>query len=124
MNFTSIEPEEYIGIEEFIREPGYTKERYKAQIKVSIICVTEVTLVTDRVFDALDDSQRIEVIAKNQEIKEYLDEIDYDYSIMAWDWYKVDGVLTYVDSTFDAVIGAGVSSKWSTYVKELEVSEK
>ena len=122
--YTSIEPEEYVGTDKYNPEMGNIKELYKVEIKDSIISVSEVTLVTDRVFDALDDSQRRKVIAKNEEIKEYMDEIGYSMIFTAWKWYEPDGALKYEDSTFDVVIGDGVSPKWSAYVQQLEEMEK
>ena len=116
--YVSINPEEYIGKMSLGSES--TDEDIHVIARYNIVSISEVTLATDKVYDALDDSQRDAVIDKKNEIEQYMNEMDY-YSrgLVAWDWYyDVDGKMVLTNTAFDTVIGAGVSSKWSAYIKE------
>lgn len=112
--YVSIEPEEYFGTEFDVM--GMMPK------KAAIVSVTEVTIVTDKVFEALDEQQRLDIIAKKEEIREYLYEINPDYNFVEWDWYSTEDLnVHYFPTTFDTVIAAGVSPEWTAYVQALEI---
>ena len=110
--YAGIDPEDYIGDDGI--SPIQSGTSFK---KVCTIAFNEMTIVTDKFFDSLNDEQRRNIIDKKNEIIEYVNEHDYDGEFdVGRSWMWMEGK----DSVFDAMIETGISPKWSAFVQNLE----
>lgn len=112
--YTGIDPEDYIG------DVDISNRLYAASFrKICTIAFNEMTIVTDKFFDSLNDEQRHNIVDKKNEIVSYIIEHDYDGEFD--DLCK--GYAIWIDenySVFDAMIETGISPKWSAFVQNLE----
>lgn len=101
--YLSIDPAAYIG--NAFHESGSDTDS-----RICAIWFNEVTIVTDEVYEALNDEQRQAVLDKHKEIARYLEDNCKEEYSTTWT-YRSDSPY----SVFDSMLDNGVSPEWCKF---------
>lgn len=101
--YLSIDPAAYIG--DAFHESGSDTDS-----RICAIWFNEVTIVTDEVYEALNDEQRQAVLDKHEEIARYLEDNCKEEYSTTWTYRSVSPY-----SVFGSMLDNGVSPEWCKF---------